>query len=137
MKTHNPDLRSRLKRAKGLGSAHHGVEHWWLQRATAVALIPLSLWFVTALVTALVSPNVVKVAMWFSSPINALIMVLLLVSTFTHVKLGAQVIIEDYIKCPASKYALLLANSFLCYSFTALSILAVLKLHFLDAGAGV
>ena len=59
-------------------------------------------------------------------------MIMLIVITFIHSKLGAQVIIEDYAKCPTTKYTLLLLNSFICYSFAAISILAVLKLHFLD-----
>jgi len=133
----SPDLRSKLKKVKGLGSAHHGVSHWWLQRVTALALVPLSLWFTAALVTVMLSPNVLKVATWFASPVNAVMMVMLLVAAFTHARLGVQVVIEDYIKSPATKYGLLLASSFICYVFAALSILAVLKLHFLDVGSSV
>lgn len=131
------DLRTRLSRVKGLGAAHHGVQHWWLQRVTSVALIPLTLWFVASLVTAMMSPNVVKVAVWFASPLNAIAMVMLLIATFIHVRLGVQVVIEDYIKKPVSKYGLLLANNFFCFCAAALSILAVLKLHFLDAGTSM
>ena len=137
MSVKSTDLQTKLKRVKGLGSAHHGVQHWWLQRVTAIALVPLSLWFTASLVTVMLSPNVVKVATWFASPVNAIAMVMLLIAMFMHAKLGVQVVIEDYIKCPVKKYSLLLANMFICFAFAALSILAVLKLHFLDAGSAV
>lgn len=126
------DFRTRLKQVKGLGSSHHGVAHWWLQRVTAIAMIPLSLWFVFSLVTALLSPNVIKVAEWFALPLNSVLTVLFLGALFAHAKLGIQVVIEDYVKCKCSKFALLLANVFICYLFAGISILAVLKLHFLD-----
>jgi succinate dehydrogenase / fumarate reductase membrane anchor subunit len=131
------DFRGRLKRVKGLGAAHHGVSHWWLQRVTAVAMIPLSVWFVWSLVTVLSAPNVVKVAEWFSSSVNAVLMVALLGAAFAHAKLGLQVVIEDYVKGHGAKFCLLLANVFICYLFAAVSILAVLKLHFLDIAATV
>jgi len=130
-------MRSRLGRVKGLGSAHHGVGHWWQLRVTSVALIPLSMWFVISLVTALLSPNVIHVAEWFSSPLNSIFMILLLAVNFFHTKLGAQVVIEDYIKCRVSKYAMLLANTFVCYVLAGISILAVLKLHFLDVATSM
>jgi succinate dehydrogenase / fumarate reductase membrane anchor subunit len=133
----SPDMRSRLGRVKGLGSAHHGVSHWWLQRVTAVALAPLTIWFVISLVSALLSPNVIKVAEWFASPFNSIVMIMLLFATFIHARLGVQVVIEDYVKSPVSKYTLLLANSFICFAFAGMSILAVLKLHFLDVAASM
>lgn len=125
-------LRSKLSRAKGLGSAHHGVSHWWLQRVTAVALIPLSIWFMYSLVTLLLQPDVIKVAEWLASPVNALVMVLLLIATFIHAKLGVQVVIEDYVHGPVMKYTLLLALLLACFALTTAGIIAVLKLHFLD-----
>jgi succinate dehydrogenase / fumarate reductase, membrane anchor subunit len=129
------DLRTKLSKAKGLGAAHHGVGHWWLQRVSAVALVPLSLWFMYSLVTAMLAPDVAQVANWFAMPMNAIVMVLLLVATFWHAKLGMQVVIEDYVHRPFSKYALLLLNSFICFAFATVSIVAVLKLHFLDIAA--
>jgi succinate dehydrogenase / fumarate reductase membrane anchor subunit len=130
------DLRSKLGKAKGLGSAKHGVSHWWLQRVTAVALVPLSVWFVYSLMTVMLSDSAVKVAQWFASPVNAVTMILLLAALFWHAKLGLQVVIEDYVHRPFSKYALLLANVFISFTFAAVSILAVLRLHFLDIAAG-
>jgi succinate dehydrogenase / fumarate reductase membrane anchor subunit len=136
MKASSNDLRSKLARAKGLGSAKSGVGHWWYQRLTAVALIPLSVWFVYSLVTALQEPSPAGVAMWLSSPVHTVAMLLMLIALFFHAKLGLQVVIEDYVKCPVQKYSLLFANNFLCIAFAIISILAVLKLHFLDVAAG-
>ncbi len=133
MKPSGSDLRSNIARAKGLGAAHHGVSHWWWQRVTAVAMIPLSLWFMTALVTLLLTPDVAKAAEWLVSPVAALVMVLLLASLFLHAKLGMQVVIEDYVHAPFMKYALLLLMAGVCYSFAAAGIIAVLRLHLLDA----
>ena len=126
------DFRSSLGRARGLGSAKHGVAHWWLQRVTAVAMIPLLIWFITAIISVLISPDIRVVAHWFASPINSLLMVLLLCAMFYHAKLGLQVVIEDYIHAPFLKYTLLLSNSFFCFGGAAICIIVVLKMHFLD-----
>ncbi len=131
------DLRTSLARARGLGAAHHGVGHWWMQRVTAVALIPLTVWFICQLIPALLSPNAIAIAEWLSFPLNAILMVLLLVALFYHAKLGVQVVIEDYVHTPVPKYALLLANTFLCFGLAGVSILAVLKLHFLDLASNM
>ena len=126
------DFRSDLGKARGLGSAKHGVSHWWFQRVTAVAMIPLFIWFITAVISVMISPDIRVVAHWFASPIHSLLMVLLLCAMFFHAKLGLQVVIEDYIKCPYTKYALLLGNSFFCFGGAAICIIVVLKMHFLD-----
>ena len=129
-------LRTGLARIRGLGAAHSGVSHWWWQRLTALALIPLSIWFITSLVTALLLPDVLKVSQWFSSPVNAVLMVSMLIALFLHAKLGVQVIIEDYVHQPVAKYVLLLLNTFICFAFAVVCILAVLKLHMLDISSG-
>ncbi len=130
METSN--LRSRLSQAKGLGSAHHGVSHWWWQRVTAAALIPLSVWFLYSLITSMLTSDITHVAAWLATPFNALAMIVLLVAALFHAKLGAQVVIEDYIKPPYAKYGLLLLNTFVCGIFAVIGIVAILKLHFLD-----
>lgn len=129
------DMRSKIAKAKGLGSAHHGVSHWWWQRVTALALVPLCLWFFYSLLTAMLTPEVIHVAEWLSLPTNALVTVLLLVALFAHAKLGVQVVIEDYIHSPIIKYTLLLLLSLACFALPAAGIIAVLKLHFLDITA--
>jgi succinate dehydrogenase / fumarate reductase, membrane anchor subunit len=135
MASSSSNLTTKLGRVRGLGAAGHGVSHWWLQRVTAVAMIPLSLWLMSSLVSVIKTPDVVVVAQWISSPLNALLLVLFLVAVFVHAKLGAQVVIEDYIKHPVVKYALLMANTFVCFLFAGICILSILKLHLLDAGA--
>ena len=130
------DLRSKMAKVKGLGSAHHGVSHWWWQRVTALAMVPLTLWFMGSLVSAMLSPDVIKVAEWFASPFNTAMMVLLIVAAFWHAKLGLQVVIEDYVHGTWSKYAMLLGNVFLCVVLGLVSVLAVLKMHLLDILSG-
>ena len=125
-------MRSKIARAKGLGSAHHGVSHWWWQRLTALAIVPLSLWFMYALLTLMLEPEMVPVAEWLASPVNALVTILLLAAGFFHAKLGIQVVIEDYVHTPGAKYTLLLLNTFVCITAVTVGVIAVLKLHFLD-----
>lgn len=131
MNNKNTKFRSKLSIARGLGSAKSGVTHWWVQRVTAVAMIPLSIWFLGAILSVMLSPDVIFVAKWFSSPLNALLLISLVGALFFHAKLGLQVVIEDYIKCPYSKYSLLLANTFFCFGGAILCVMAILKLHFI------
>ena len=129
-------LQTSLARARGLGSAKDGVHHWWLQRVTALALVPLSMWFMATLLRIAKSPDPFRVADWFSSPGNAVAMALLTVALFWHMKLGLQVVIEDYIKHPWMKYSLLLLNTFFCWIAAGMTLLAVLRLHMFDLVGG-
>jgi len=124
--THAP-MRSPLGRAIGLGSAKEGVEHWWRQRVTAVALVPLTLWFVIAVIGLVGADHAVFVA-WVRSPMPAILLVLLLVATFYHTALGLQVVIEDYIHREGMRLAALLIMRFLCIVFAVRGIFAVLKM---------
>ena len=90
------NMRSPLSRARGLGSAKSGTDHWWLQRLTALALIPLVIWFVVSMIIVTGADHAAAVA-FISSPINAVLLILLIVATFHHGQLGLQVVIEDYI----------------------------------------
>lgn len=123
---------SKQRRARGLGSAKGGTGHFWVQRVTAVALVPLSLWFMVSLLAVTQSPEPSAVAEWLASPIPAILMLMLIVALFWHAKLGMQVVIEDYVHHEGWKYALLIANAFGCFVGAAVSIVAVLRLHFLD-----
>ncbi len=125
-------LRSPLARARGLGSAKEGVEHWWLQRLTSIALVPLVLWFAASLV-ALTGAGYDEVRAWIAAPVPAVLTVLLLAVTFYHLKLGLQVVIEDYVPVVWHKVTLLIAVSFGCVLLAAASIFAVLKI---SLGAG-
>jgi len=122
-------LRSPLGRALGLGSAKEGVEHWWLQRVTAVALVPLTLWFVAALIAHLGADHAVAVA-WLRSPFTAVAMTLLVVATFVHMALGLQVVIEDYVHHEATKLASLLVVRLACWALGAAALFAVLRVAF-------
>src|SRR5215470_12957350 len=122
-------LRSPLGRALGLGSAKEGVEHWWRQRVTAVALVVLSLWFVTALLAHLGADYAAAVA-WLRSPITAVAMILLVIATFVHMALGVQVVIEDYVHHEAAKVVSLLVLRLACWALGAAALFAVLRVAF-------
>lgn len=126
-----------MRVVRGLGSAHHGVRHWWLQRLTALALIPLSVWFIVSLLRAVLFPTPEMVADWLASPINALLLALMVVALFTHACLGVQTVVEDYVKAPFSKYGCLILNYFLCIAFAVISILSILRLHLIDIGGSL
>ena len=124
-----PNLRSPLGKVRGHGSAKEGTAHFIHQRVTAVALVPLSLWFVASILCVATSGDITKINAWFASGIHATVTILLLLAMFHHAKLGVQVVIEDYIHCPCLKLSALFANVFSMYGLAALSVLAVLKLH--------
>ena len=120
-------MRSPLGRALGLGSAKEGVEHWWLQRITAAALVPLSVWFVIAIIR-LVGADIETVRDWVSAPMPAILLVLLLIATFWHASLGLQVVIEDYVHTPLTKLGLVIVVRLGCFAFAVAGIFAVLSM---------
>ena len=120
-------MRSPLGRAIGLGSAKEGVAHWWRQRVSALALVPLTLWFVIAVIGLIGADHAAFVA-WVRSPMPAVFLVLLLVATFYHTALGLQVVIEDYIHGEVARLAALLIMRLLCVLFAVRGIFAVLKM---------
>jgi len=120
-------MRSPLGRALGLGSAKEGVEHWWLQRITAAALVPLSIWFVIAIIR-LVGADIETVREWVSTPMPAILLVLLLIATFWHALLGLQVVVEDYVHTPLAKLGLVMVVRLGCFAFAVAGIFAVLSM---------
>jgi succinate dehydrogenase membrane anchor subunit len=120
-------MRSPLGRVFGLGSAKEGVEHWWKQRITAIALVPLVLWFVIAVI-GLVGADRTALVAWMHNPLSAVFMILLIVATFWHATLGLQVVIEDYIHGEAMRLTALIVMRLLCVLFVVRGVLAVLKL---------
>ena len=122
-------LRSPLGQALGLGSAKEGVTHWWAQRISAVALIPLILWFVTALV-ALTGAEHGTVVAWLHAPFPAIVTMLMLIAVFYHMSLGIQVVIEDYVHTEWLKLCGLVLNKLLAFALAAAGIFAVLRIAF-------
>jgi succinate dehydrogenase membrane anchor subunit len=120
--------RSPLARVIGLGSARSGVEHWWAERVSALALVPLTLWFVGSLIAHSRSDYIGFLA-WLRNPGVTIAMVLLLIALFHHTALGLQVIIEDYVHSDL-KYAVLVAVRLSCYALATAGIIAVLKIAF-------
>ena len=122
-------LRTPLSRAIGLGSAKEGVEHWWRERITAIALVPLCLWFVAEIIRHAGADRVELIA-WLKHPIPAVLMVLLLATTFHHTALGLQVVVEDYVGHEGARLGLIVAIRLLCVLVAVLGIFAVLRLAF-------
>jgi len=120
-------FRTELARVRGLGAAKEGVHHWWMQRVSAIALVPLTLWFAIAVIGLVGADHAVFVA-WVRSPMSAILLVLLLVATFYHAALGLQVVIEDYIHREGMRLAALLIMRFLCIVFAVRGIFAILKM---------
>jgi succinate dehydrogenase / fumarate reductase, membrane anchor subunit len=112
--------------ARGVGSARAGVEHWKLQRLTALAGVLLGLWFIVSAV-GLSGADQPTAAAWLGRPLNATLMLLLILAMFWHAKLGLQVIIEDYVQHEGAKLALLVATIFATFLLGGLSAVAVLK----------
>lgn len=126
-----PSLRTPIKRARGLGSAHTGTHHFWLQRVSAVALIPLTVWFMIEVLTVLIDRDRAMVIAWLRSPTTALLMGGLLVALFMHARLGVQTILEDYVHAKMLKVSLLILLNFLTLGFGAAALLSVFHLHFI------
>lgn len=122
-------LRSDLSRVLGLGSARAGAHHWTHQRLSAIALIPLSLWFMTTLLGHM-HDDAVDLTNWIRSPFVTVLLVSLLAAMFYHAKLGLQVVIEDYIHADFAKIALLVAIKLGCAFGALLGIVSVLKISF-------
>jgi len=102
-------MRSPLGRAIGLGSAKEGVGHWWRERVTAIALVPLSIWFVASMIAHIGSDYATVVA-WLRTPLATISMILLLIASFYHSALGLQVVIEDYVHSGAKFAAVVMVR---------------------------
>ena len=122
-------LRTPIGRVLGLGSAKEGVGHWWTQRITSVALVVLTLWFVSALLR-LGDLSYPAVTAWMSSPFNAVLLSLLIGTSVYHSQLGVQVVVEDYIGHHGAKVAVLLLLNFLHVVVAALGVFSVLRIAF-------
>jgi succinate dehydrogenase / fumarate reductase membrane anchor subunit len=122
-------LRSGLGRVRGLGSAKEGVGHWWAQRLTGLALVPLGLWFVIALVAHVGLDRAGAVA-WLRQPLTVGLLGLTIVATFHHAALGLQVVIEDYVHREGAKLAILILLRAACWGLAAAALVALLFIAF-------
>lgn len=122
-------MRTPLKKVRGLGAAKEGVQHWWIQRVTAVAMIPLLLIMVVT-VLKLAGGDHAAVAAAFKHPLLAVVALLSILAVFWHMKLGLQVVIEDYVHAEGLKMASLLAITFATFVVGGIAALSVLKLFF-------
>jgi len=123
----NSDLRTPLARARGLGSARVGVHHWWAQRLTAIALIPLVVWFAISLVM-MSGADYGAVRAWIGSPVVIVLLILTIAIGLHHGQLGLQVVIEDYVHGDGFKLALIVAVRFIAVLFGLAAIVAVLRI---------
>ena len=121
------DLRTPLSRATGLGSAKSGTEHFWHQRMSAVALVPLAIWFVLSALS-LVGDNLAEVFVFLGEPMNAILMFLFLFAALYHMTLGVQVVIEDYIHGEKTKLLFLMLNRFFALGIGFAAGFALLKI---------
>ncbi|HEY2675595.1 MAG TPA: succinate dehydrogenase, hydrophobic membrane anchor protein [Steroidobacteraceae bacterium] len=122
-------LRSPLSQVEGMGSAKDGTAHWWAQRVTAIALIPLTLWLAFSLL-ALPDLHYETVRIWLSVPISAFLSVLLVGVLSYHSYLGTQVIVEDYVASAGMKVFMLLLLKFLYVLCAGIGIFAVMRVLF-------
>ncbi len=123
-------LRTPLARARGLGSAKEGVSHWWAQRVTALALVPLTLWFAASILSLTQADHAAAVA-WIGAPLNSALLILLLIGLFYHAILGLQVVIEDYVHSEGAKLVTLLAMKFILVLLGAIAVVSVLRVAFM------
>jgi len=120
-------FRTPLANVRGLGSAKEGTHHFWMQRLTALALIPLALWFVAALVSVSTADYDSAVA-WVRSPLVTVLLVALLVALFHHAQLGMQVVIEDYLHERWMKFAALIGVKLAALTLGGACVIAVLRI---------
>lgn len=122
-------LQTPLARARGLGTVKKGVSHWWWQRLTALALVPLTLWFVVAILAMIMKgSDYSAVVAWIQSPIVSMLLIVLIISLFYHAQLGLQVVIEDYVHSEWVKITALIVAQFFLILLGLTAAIAVLKI---------
>lgn len=122
-------LMTPLNRVLGLGTGEGAAEHWWVQRLTAVALIPLGLWFAYELLT-LPGFDYASVVAWVREPVTSIMLILLVIAVGYHSSLGVQVVIEDYVGSKGGKAAALMASTLAHAGLTIAAVVAVLRIAF-------
>ena len=120
-------MQSQLGRVRGLGAAKSGVHHWWGERVTGIALVPLSLWFIFSVIGHLGAPHQAMLD-WMASPVTIVLMLCLIAAAFHHMHLGLQVVIEDYVHTESVRMVSLLLIRGLTAVLALLAIISVLRL---------
>ena len=123
-------MRSQLGRARGLGSSNDGIHHWWMQRLSGIALVPLCLWFVFSVVGILVDADLATVTNWVGLHYNPVLLILFVICMFFHAQLGLQVVIEDYVRSEPTKMTLLVSVKLGALLLGACATFAVIRLTF-------
>lgn len=120
-------LQAPLARVRGSGSARQGAHHWWMQRVSSVALLPLTIWFIASLATNAGMTHA-EALIWIGTPFNAVLLLALIALTFQHTASGLQVIIEDYVNQEWLKIGAILAVKGICWLLGIAAALAVLRI---------
>jgi len=121
--------RSPFDRPQGLGSARTGAGHWWMQRVTAVALVPLTLWIAASLF-ARARSDYGAFILWLRMPLTTVLMLLLLIALFYHMALGLQVVVEDYVHTERMKIPAVVVIDLGCFALAVAGIIATLRIAF-------
>lgn len=128
-KTNPAVMRTPLGRVRGLGSAKSGTHHWWMQRVTSIALLPLTLWFVVSMLS-LAGASFAQTRAFLAWPVNAVLMLALIGLTFHHIAAGLQVVVEDYVRKDMQRIAALLVIKGGCWLMALVCAFAVLRVAF-------
>lgn len=120
-------LQSPLGRVRGLGSAKGGTHHWWMQRVTSIALLPLTIWFILSVArhTGSSHPEILD---WIARPFNAVLLLSFIAISFQHAAAGMQVVLEDYVRNELGRRMAILAVQALCWILGLLGALSVLRI---------
>ena len=122
-------MKTPFARVRGLGTAHSGTEHFWMQRLTGIANLPLIIAFLVVIVS-LVGSSQASVIATLSNPFVTMILLAALISVLIHMRIGMQVIIEDYVHTELKKIVLLMANTFFTLAVAIAAVYAILKINF-------
>ena len=120
-------LRTPLGRVRGLGAARGGTHHWWMQRVTSLALLPLTLWFVIGVI-GLAGASYAETLAFIGAPVNAVLMLALIAASFHHMAAGLQVVVEDYVRGELRRLGLILLIKGGCALMALASAFAVLRI---------
>jgi succinate dehydrogenase / fumarate reductase membrane anchor subunit len=120
-------LQTPLGRVRGLGSARGGTHHWWMQRVTSMALLPLTIWFILSVARHTGTPYP-EVLAWIARPFNAVLLISFILISFYHAAAGMQVVLEDYVRNEFRRMLSILATKAICWLLALLAVLSVLRI---------